>query len=65
MTSNKTDNIVKLTPAQAHNIIEALKNMLTQKTGKQYRNLKDVQADMEVAKDGKNQTSQIETATGT
>jgi len=57
MTGEKKTSLIQLTPAEAYNIIEALKIMLGRERGKQYTNLKEVQKDMEVATDG--QASQI------
>lgn len=53
MTSGYAYILDELTPRQGHNIIEALKSMLSRQTGKTYKTLKDVERDMEVAKDGK------------
>lgn len=48
MTGGFVINVVALNPAQAFDVIEALKAMVGRRTGKQYNNLKEVQADMEV-----------------
>jgi len=53
MTREKKTSIVLLSPAEAYNIIEALKIIIGRKQGKQYTNLKEIQKDMEVARDGK------------
>lgn len=42
-------DVASLMPAQAYKIIEALKSILTRKTGKDYSDLKDIQKDMEVS----------------
>lgn len=52
MTAGFADNVVALTPAQAYKVIEALKAMVGRRAGKQYNNLKEVQADMEVESNG-------------
>lgn len=52
MTGGFVSNVAGLSPAQAYNIIEALKIILGRERGKQYTNLKEVQEDMEVATDG-------------
>ena len=53
MTREKKTSIVLLSPAEAYNIIEALKIIFGREQGKQYTNLKEIQKDMEVARDGK------------
>ena len=54
MTHGKASSVVDLTPGQGHIMIEALKSMLSRKTGKTYGTLKDVESDMKgVARDGK------------
>ncbi len=52
MTGQLHDSVQYIAPQHAHNIIEAMKNMLARKTGKEYGNLQDVQDDMEVEADG-------------
>jgi len=52
MTFDQVDTVVNLSPKQAHKIIEALKNMVGRSTGRNYKDCRDVQADMEVATDG-------------
>ncbi len=42
-------HLMLLTKADAYKVIEALKNMVTQKTGKKYKNLQEVKEDMEVS----------------
>ena len=59
MTRDQVDSVVKLAPRQAHQIIEALKNMVGRSTGRKYENCRDVQRDMEVAKDG-TEANQVE-----
>ena len=54
MTHGNASSVVDLTPGQGHIMIEALKSMLSRKTGKTYPTLKDVESDMKgVARDGK------------
>lgn len=53
MTREKKTSIVLLSPAEAYNIIEALKIILGRERGKQYTDLKEVQEDMEAVTDGK------------
>jgi len=48
--------VAALSPQQAHGIIEALKSMFGRAAGKDYKNLKEIQTDMEV-KNG--QTSKV------
>jgi len=48
MTGGFVTNVAGLNPAQAYDVIEALKSIVGRKTGKQYNNLKEVQQDMEV-----------------
>ena len=48
MTGGFVTNVAGLNPAQAYDVIEALKSMVGRRVGKQYKNLKKVQADMEV-----------------
>jgi len=60
MTGGRVKSVVMIAPREAHNIIEAMKNMVGKVAGKTYKNLKDVQTDMEVAKDGtKEKASQV------
>jgi hypothetical protein len=48
MTGGFVMNVAGLNPAQAYDVIEALKTMVGRQTGKQYNNLKEVQQDMEI-----------------
>jgi len=48
LTNGFAEAVVALSPGQAYNVIEALKSMIGRRAGKQYNNLKEVQADMEV-----------------
>lgn len=48
MTGGFVTNVVALNPAQAFDVIEALKSMVGRQVGKHYKNLKEVHADMEV-----------------
>ena len=59
MTNGFITSVVVLSPAQAYKVIEALKAMVGRRAGKQYNNLKEVQADMEVQRDGEDQTSKV------
>ncbi len=59
MTNGFADTVVALSPGQAYNVIEALKAMIGRRAGKQYNNLKEVQADMEVNSNGEDQASKI------
>jgi len=52
MTAGRIDAAAGLTPSQAYKIIEALKAMVGRGQGKKYTNLRDVQKDMEAARDG-------------
>lgn len=56
MTGGFVTNVAALSPAQAYNIIEALKAILSRENNKQYSNLEEIQEDME-AKDGKIQSA--------
>jgi len=58
MTGGFAANVVSLNPAQAYDVIEALKAMLSRETGKPYENLREVEGDMEV-RNGQGQTSKI------
>ena len=49
-------NVATLSPAQAYNVIEALKAIFSREEGKQYTNLQQIKEDQET-KDGK--TNQI------
>ena len=53
ITGGVAGHINTLTPTQAYKVIEGLKAMFSRETDKQYSNLKEIQADMEVATDGK------------
>jgi len=59
MTSGFATNVNALTPAQAYQIIEGLKAILTTETGKNYSNLKQVEKDFEVVTDGQQKKNQI------
>jgi len=61
MSHGKATSVAVLTPGQAYQVIEALKNMVSRDTGKQYNNLNEIRDDFgKDAKDGKvNQTSQV------
>ena len=48
MTGGFVTNVAGLNPAQAYDVIEALKSMFGRQVGKEYKNLKEVQQDMEV-----------------
>jgi len=48
MTNGFVDTVIALSPGQAYKVIEALKAMVGRRAGKQYSNLQEVQADMEV-----------------
>ena len=52
MTGGFVSNVAGLSPAQAYNVIEALKKMFGRQEGKQYNNLQQIRENME-AKDGK------------
>ena len=49
VTKREFDAVAELSSGDAYKLIEALKNMVSRKTGNKYNNLKDVQSDMEVA----------------
>jgi len=53
MTKDRVGNVSMITSREAHGVIEALKNMYSRKTGKEYANLNEVKEDVEAAKDGK------------
>jgi len=48
MTAGDKISIAQLAPGEAHGLIEALKEMFGRQTGKKYKNLKEIQHDMEV-----------------
>jgi len=48
MTGGFATNVIGLSPAQAYDVIEALKAMYSRQAGKEYQNLKEIQQDMEV-----------------
>jgi len=52
MTHRRIDNVANLSARQAYVVVEAMKQMFSRRTGKRYRDLKDIQEDMEVATDG-------------
>ncbi len=58
MTGGFVTNVVALSVGQAYVMIEALKAMLGRERGKEYKNLKEIQDDMEVP-NGQGQTSKI------
>lgn len=53
-TADRIEHVQQLRADEAHGLIEALKNILSRETGKDYKNLTEVQQDME-ATDGKKQ----------
>ena len=53
MTGGFVTNVAALSPAQAHEIIEALKAMVGRQEGKQYTNLQQIKEDKEAVTDGK------------
>ncbi len=57
-TKDETSYVAALSPSQAHKIIEALKSMFGRAAGKDYKNLKEIQTDMEVTS-GKEQTCKV------
>jgi len=57
-TKNKVRYVAALSPSQAHGVIEALKSMFSRKRGTDYKNLKEIQKDMEVSH-GKEQTCKV------
>jgi len=52
ITGGIVGHINALTPKQAYKTIEGLKAMFGRETGRQYSNLKEIQEELEVAKDG-------------
>ena len=48
MTEARTGSVAELSPAEAHSVIEALKNMFSRQTGKNYKSLAEIKNDMEV-----------------
>jgi Bacteriophage Mu, GemA protein len=56
-TAGRIEHAQQLRADEAHGLIEALKNILSRETGKDYKNLKEVQQDMEATDgaDGKKQ----------
>ena len=52
ITHDTCEHLADLSPRAAWQMIEALKQMFGRQQGRHYTNCKDVQADMEVAKDG-------------
>lgn len=52
VTRRQVTSLAGITPRMAYNLIEALKAMLGRGSEKVYKNLTEVQNDMEVAKDG-------------
>jgi len=55
MTRGEMDNIAGLDPRQAYAVTEALKAILGREAGKKYNNLRQIQDDLETARDGTNQ----------
>jgi Bacteriophage Mu, GemA protein len=53
-TADRIEHVQQLRADEAHGLIEALKNILSRETGKSYKNLTEVQQDME-ATDGTKQ----------
>ena len=53
MTGGFASHVSALKPAQAYQVIEALKAILSRETGRQYSNLKEIQDDMEAVTDDK------------
>ena len=53
MTQGKVSSVVSISPGQAWRIIEALKNMLSRKTGRQYKNVAEITEEFTEATDGK------------
>ena len=53
-TAGRIEHVQQLRADEAHGLIEALKNILSRETGRSYKNLTEVQQDME-ATDGKKQ----------
>ncbi len=53
-TAGRIEHVQQLRANEAHGLIEALKNILSRETGRSYKNLTEVQQDME-ATDGKKQ----------
>lgn len=53
VTKDRTDKVITMSPREGYCLIEALKNMLSRKTGKEYSNLDSVKKDMEVEQNGK------------
>ncbi|RKY12681.1 MAG: hypothetical protein DRP65_00550 [Planctomycetota bacterium] len=49
-TDDEVSYVAALSPSQAHGVIEALKNMFGRAAGKKFKNLKEIQADMEVSR---------------
>ncbi|MCK4294086.1 MAG: DUF1018 domain-containing protein [Planctomycetes bacterium] len=58
MTGGFVTNVVGLSAGQAYKVIEGLKAMVGRERGKEYKNLKEIQDDMEVP-NGEGQTSQV------
>ena len=58
MTGGFVTYAVGLSAGQAYVVIEALKAMVGRQRGKEYKNLKEIQDDMEVP-NGEGQTSQV------
>ena len=53
MTGGFVTGVASLSPSQAYNVTEALKAIIGREQGKQYTDLKEIQEDMEAARDGK------------
>lgn len=58
MTRGRVTNVIALRAGQAYKVIEALKAMVGRERGKEYKNLKEIEHDMEVH-NGEGQTSKV------
>lgn len=59
MTTRQVHCVTNISPGQAWQIIEALKNMLSRETGRSFKNITEIKEEFTEAKDGKKQTRQI------
>ena len=59
MHTGRVRQAVQLTSHEAYKVIEALKAIVGRAAGKQYGNLRDVQSDVEGARDGKGQATKV------
>lgn len=59
MTNDRAESVAELAGCEAYKITEALKAMFSRQQGKTYKNLKEIQSDMEVNKDGQKQACKI------